>query len=152
MCIPYPYLSSNQLQLYYTAAANGANGNFMGGSSICGSLLYQGVTISLNLNNLAAFQLVINYRLFSEIPGQQFTVSLNSNTTLTSLYSILNSNTSVYTSSTQTTSSLSYQICTSINTTSSYYSRISSLTFNKVLLQNTLTFTSVSSSLNLYIS
>jgi hypothetical protein len=152
MCIPNSYISSNQLKLYYTAAGNGANGNFMGGSSICGSLLYQGITISLNLNNLAAYKLVINYKLFSDIPGQQFTVSLNSNTKLTSLYSILNSNTSAFTSSTHTTSSLSYQLCTSSNTTSSYYSRISSLTFNQVLLQNKLTFTSVSSSLNLYIS
>ena len=115
-------------------------------------MLYQGITISLNLNNLAAYKLVINYRLFSDIPGQQFTVSLNSNTALTRLYSILNSNTSAFIFSTQTTSSLSYQLCTSSNTTSSYYSRISSLTFNQVLLQNKLTFTSVSSSLNLYLS
>jgi hypothetical protein len=117
-----------------------------------GSLLYQGVTINLNLNNLAVYKLVINYRLFSDIPGQQFTVSLNSNTALTSLYSVLSSYTSVYTYSIQTTSSMNYQIYTSIYSTSSYYSPISSLTFNQVLLQNTLIFISVYSSLNLYTS
>jgi hypothetical protein len=70
MCIPYSYISSNQLQLYYTASGNGANSNFMGRSSICRSFLYQGVTISLNLDNLDAYKLVVNYRLFSDIPGQ----------------------------------------------------------------------------------
>ena len=32
-----------------------------------GSFLYQGVTINLNLKNLAAYKLVINYKLFSDI-------------------------------------------------------------------------------------
>ena len=70
MCIPYSYISSNQLQLYYTSSGNRANTNFMGESSICRSFLYQGVTISLNLYNLGAYKLVVNYKLFSDIPGQ----------------------------------------------------------------------------------
>ncbi len=155
MCIPYTYIATNQLQLYYTAANNGNignNNNFIGGNVICGSLLYQGSSISINLNSLASYKLVINYRLFSDIPNQLFTLSLNSNTTSTSLYSTLNNNNVTNTSYSQSTSTLSYQLCTLLNITASYYSQISTVTFTSVLLSNTLIFTSVSPTLNLYIS
>ncbi len=146
MCIPVPYVTSTQLQLYYTAAANSIT--FTGGNLMCSNLLYSGSTISLNLNNLASYKLVVSFRLFTEISGQQYNISLNSTTNTSSL----NSTNNTYNSSAFTSSSLGYQICMNSNNSASYYAHIYNTTFSSVKLQNTLKFTSVSSTLKLYIS
>lgn len=146
MCIPIPYITSTQLQLYYTAAANSIS--FTGGNLMCSKLVYSGSTITLNLNNLGSYKLVVSFRLFTDIAGQQYNISLNSTTNTTSL----NSTNNTYNSSTFTSSSLGYQICLNSNSSASYYAHISNTTFSSVKLQNTLKFTSVSSTLKLHIS
>ena len=67
MCQYFKYLTKYvyHIIIYLLTLGNRANSNFMGGSSVGGSFLYQGVTI--NLKNLAAYKLVINYKLFSDI-------------------------------------------------------------------------------------
>ncbi len=69
MCQYFKYLTKYvyHIIIYLLTLGNRANSNFMGGSSVGGSFLYQGVTINLNLKNLAAYKLVINYKLFSDI-------------------------------------------------------------------------------------
>ena len=64
MCQYFKYLTKYvyHIIIYLLTLSNWANSNFMGGS-----FLYQGVTINLNLKNLAAYKLVINYKLFSDI-------------------------------------------------------------------------------------
>lgn len=146
MCLPLPYIDSNKMQLYFTPAANIAN--FVGGSAYCAGLMYQGSTISISLNNMAAYKLLISYRLLTDIAGQQFSVTLNTSTTSTSL---LNPGTTS-TSFTQSSSSLSYQLCTQYSLNSSLFSASSSsLTFTTVQLSNTLVLSSSASSLSLYL-
>lgn len=146
MCIPVPYITSTKLQLYYTAAANSIT--FTGGNLICSNLVYSGSTISISLNNLASYKLVVSFRLFTDIPGQQYNISLNSSTNSSSLSSTNNT----YNSLTFTSSSLGYQICMNSNNSASYYAHIDNGTFSSVKLQNTLIFNSVSSTLKLHIS
>jgi hypothetical protein len=87
MCVPMPYYTSTQMQIYYTAA-NNVN-DFMGGTLTCSEFLYSGTTISLQLGSLSAYKLVISYRLFTDQPSQQYSIILNSTS-----YSSLSSNSS----------------------------------------------------------
>lgn len=143
MCVPVNYVDAKKLQLYYTAVAN--VGDFVGGGLVCSGLLYSGVTVTLRLDNLAAYKVVVSYRIFTDLPTQQYTISINSTSNSTSLSSSFTSNSSF----TYSSSSLSYQLCQP--STTPYYSHISTTTLPSLRLQNTLTFSSSSSS-NLYIS
>lgn len=140
MCIPANYVDSKKRQIYYTAVANAAD--FNGGKLACSSLLYLGTAISFNLNNIAAYKLVISYRLFTALPSQQYTISINSTSDNEPISS---ASSSTFSSSTQ-----AYQICSP--STTSYYSHIGTVTFTGLRLQNTISLNSVSSSLNLYVS
>lgn len=139
MCLPYPYLDSNKMQLFYTPSANG--GLFSGGTVMCGGLMLQGTTISVDLSGLAAYKLVVNCKIFTDIAGQQFSLTLNSFSTNNSSPSTL--------SFVQSSSSSAFQLCPSSN--SSLFSSVSSVTFSTVKLSNTLALAS-SSSMQVYLS
>lgn len=141
MCIPANYVDGKKMQIYYTPAANA--GDFVGGSLMCSSLLYSGAALAFSLNNIAAYKLVINYRLFTDLPSQQYSISINST-------SDSNSTQTASRSLNFSSSSQSYQICPP--STTSYYSHISSATFTGLKLRNSIAITSFSSSLLLYLS
>jgi hypothetical protein len=145
MCLPVPYITSTQLQIYYTANSNW--NSFLGGNLVCSSSLYSGSVISFEIKNLAAYKFVITYKVSTDLPGQQYNVSLNStsNSTMNTKMNVTNSNYNYYS---QAGSSTGYKIC---NSSKPYYVHIANLTFTGVKMSNMLSF-ATSSVLNIYFS
>lgn len=137
MCLPYGYLDSRRMQIYYTAT-NDADVAITGGVLACNKLLYSGSTISIKLNSLSAYKIGLSYRLFTSLPTQQYNLTTTGTTNSTTPLS--SSNLSTSTSSQQlSASSLSYSICSSPST---LYAHITSMNISSIKINNTLTFSS----------
>ena len=122
MCIVNPYPSSSTYLKYIAQPADQAL--FSGGSPSCGNLLYSGQSISLALDNLAGFKIMLDYKIYTAGPAQVYSVSLND------------------AASAQTSSSTSYQVCTTGGAL--FVHRQQTVTFSNIKLENRLVFSSSS--------
>ena len=125
MCLPTPYTSSSNYQVYYSYPTHTG---FSGGAADCNHNLYKGTTVTLTLEGLAASAVAVQWRVFSVGGTASYTVSLTNSAGTTSTASL-------------STASPGYALCDS-SPSSLYYLSISSHSFTSVKDSNTLTFTS----------
>lgn len=119
MCIVDAFPSISKVMRY--VGLPGSLDDFTGGSLFCVNL-YQGTTISIQLNDLSAYKIDVHVRVYTQTGSQSYTLTMNSN------------------SHTLQSTTTQYSLCSS-----SLYISDNTVTFSDITINNTLTISSASS-------
>lgn len=131
MCLPNSYLSTSVYQAYYSFPS--ASSLLSQGTQDCNHFLYSGITLTLNLNDLAASQVTLKWRIFSVGSASSYALSWTNSAGTTSS-----------TFSTSSSAGQTYPLCSS-NPSSLYHLHIGTQDITAIKTSNTLSFSSSTS-------
>ena len=113
MCLPSNFPSRTSYQSYYSLTYNPSL--FSNGASACLNTLYVGSSISIAFNNLWAYQISINWKIYTTTPNAVYSVQMNNQ------------------SQTFNSGTLAYTYCST-----NYYLSIQSNNFSEIYVNNSL--------------